>query len=176
VARCRYRAVQPYIRGHSLVCDIGCGVDAYFLRWIHPHIAWGVGLDHQIGRAGRYSTPIVLADITSGLPVVSGKFDHAVMLAVIEHLANPEAVLREAHRILAPGGSLVITWPSVVIDPLLDVLHWLRVVSSEVETDQHEPRIPLKVLAPMLRGIGFKDLIHRKFELGLNNLIVAFKA
>ena len=56
-------------------------------------------------------------------PCRMANFDHVVMLAVLEHLTEPEKVLREAHRILAPGGSLIMTWPSAMVDPILDMLH-----------------------------------------------------
>jgi 2-polyprenyl-3-methyl-5-hydroxy-6-metoxy-1,4-benzoquinol methylase len=95
------------------------------------------------------------------------------MLAVLEHLAKPEPVLREVHRILAPTGSLILTWPSALVDPILGVLHGLRLVSDEMESDEHQKRIPVEELQHMLQRIGFKDFIHRRFELGLNNLMVA---
>jgi SAM-dependent methyltransferase len=118
---------------------------------------------------------VVLCDITQGLPIATGRFDHAVMLAVLEHLRQPERVLEEAHRILAPGGSLIMTWPNAAVDPLLRVLHRIGVVSDEMESDQHEQRIPVDCLLASLRGIGFDRFMHRTFELGLNNLLVAYK-
>ena len=97
------------------------------------------------------------------------------MLAVLEHLAEPETVLREAHRILAPGGSLVMTWPNSVVDPLLHLLHRIGLVSDEMESDEHKPRLPLAKLQSLLCQIGFVRFEHRTFEWGLNNLMVAHK-
>lgn len=176
VAWCRFRAARPHIRPGSRLCDIGCGLDARFLRYLKGHIRLGLGLDYQPSPRSANGPVVVLTDITSGFPVRSGSFDHAVMLAVLEHLARPEAVLREAHRILAPGGSLVMTWPNATVDPILDVLHRIRVVSDEMESEQHEQRISLERLETMLREIGFERLMHRTFELGLNNLLVAHKS
>jgi hypothetical protein len=84
-------------------------------------------------------------------------------------------VLREAYRILAPGGSLIMTWPSSMVDPILRVLHGLHFVSDEMESDEHQKRIPLKTLQEMLQCIGFQKFIHSRFEFGLNNLMVAFR-
>jgi hypothetical protein len=75
---------------------------------------------------------------------------------------------------LAPGGSLILTWPSSAVDPVLNVLHGLRLVSDEMESDEHQKRIPLSALQEMLDRIGFKSFVHRRFEFGLNNLMVAF--
>jgi SAM-dependent methyltransferase len=95
------------------------------------------------------------------------------MLAVLEHLLQPEPVLREAYRILAPGGSLILTWPSAMVDPILRVLHGLKLVSDEMESDEHQKRIAVGTLQHLLQRIGFTEFIHYTFELGLNNLMVA---
>ncbi len=42
-----------------------------------------------------------------------------------------------------------------------------------MESDQHQKRIPVEALQAMLRRIGFREFIHRRFEFGLNNLMVA---
>jgi len=64
------------------------------------------------------------------------------MLAVFEHLVQPEAVLREASRILVPGGSLIMTWPAALVDPILNILHALHLISDEMESDEHQKRMP----------------------------------
>jgi predicted SAM-dependent methyltransferase len=98
-----------------------------------------------------------------------------VMLAVLEHLTEPEKVLREAHRVIASGGSLIMTWPSAMVDPILNVLHAVHFISDEMESDEHQERIPVVTLQEMLQRIGFQKFIHSRFELGLNNLMVAFR-
>jgi 2-polyprenyl-3-methyl-5-hydroxy-6-metoxy-1,4-benzoquinol methylase len=103
----------------------------------------------------------------------SEQFDHVVMLAVLEHLVEPEPVLREAHRLLAPGGSLILTWPAALVDPILHALRGFHLISAEMESDEHQKRIPVSDLEQMLRRIGFQKFLHRRFEFGLNNLMVA---
>jgi len=175
VAWCRFRAALPHIRPGARVCDIGCGLDARFLQWAHARIRFGLGLDYQVAARTPHSPPVVLTDITRGLPVRSGQFDHAVMLAVVEHLSEPQEVLREAFRILAPGGSLVLSWPNTVVDPILHVLHRVGIVSDEMESEQHQQRVAADRLQMMLRDLGFAQCTHRTFEFGLNNLLVAYK-
>jgi SAM-dependent methyltransferase len=175
IARLRFRAAYPHIRKGARVCDLGCGLDAAFLDYAGERIADGVGVDDQVrdGTGGRWRR--VRADIRAPLPLESEQFDHVVMLAVLEHLAEPEPVLREAYRILAPGGSLILTWPSAMVDPILDVLHRLRLVSDEMESDEHQKRMSPATVQQMLHRIGFRNFVHRRFELGLNNLLVAFR-
>jgi SAM-dependent methyltransferase len=173
IARQRFQAAYPHIRKGARVCDLGCGLDAAFLDFAAERIAHGVGVDDQVrdGAGGRWKC--MRADIRKPLPLESGEFDNVVMLAVLEHLAEPEPVLREAHRILAPGGSLILTWPSAMVDPILKVLHQLRLVSDEMESDEHQKRIPAGTLQQILHRIGFNEFTHYTFEFGLNNLMVA---
>src|SRR6266571_46455 len=162
IAKMRFRAAYPYLSAASRVCDLGCGLEMAFLDFAEDKIACGVGIDDQVesGTHGRWQ----LSD---------AQFDHVVMLAVFEHLAEPESVLREAFRILAPGGSLIMTWPAAMVDPILNVLHTLHLVSDEMESDEHQKRIPVTEVQRLLEHVGFREFHHEKFELGLNNLMVA---
>jgi len=175
IARMRFRAAYPHLRARSRVCDVGCGLEAAFLDYAADRIAVGVGVDDQVeeGMRGRWKR--VRADLRGGLPFGDGEFDHVVMLAVLEHLTEPENVLRETYRVIAPGGSLIMTWPSAMVDPILDVLHKFHLISDEMESDEHQKRIPVESLRDMLQKIGFQRFVHRRFEFGLNNLMVAFR-
>jgi len=171
----RFRAALPHIRQGARVCDVGCGLGARFLQRARSQIGFGLGLDYQVIARTSNSPQVVLTDITHGLPVRSGQFDHVVMLAVVEHLSEPQKVLRESFRILAPGGSLILSWPNAAVDPILNVLHRVGVVSDEMESEQHQQRLTVDQLQRMLRDFGFKRFRHRTFEIGLNNLLVAYK-
>ena len=49
--------------------------------------------------------------------------DHVHIMWVIEHLADPVTVLREAHRVLKPGGSIVLTetdYTTIQVTPATD--------------------------------------------------------
>src|SRR6266436_70315 len=176
IARLRFRAGYPHIRKGARVCDLGCGLDAAFLDFAAERIAHGVGVDDQVrdGAARRWQR--VRADIRAALPLESGQFDNVVMLAVLEHLVEPEPVLREAYRILAPGGSLILTWPSAMVDPILKVLHGLRLVSDEMKLDQHQKRIPVGALQQMLYRIGLTDFLYPYSALCPEALVVRERA
>jgi SAM-dependent methyltransferase len=173
IARMRFRAAYPHVREGSRVCDLGCGLETEFLDYAAEKIVVGVGVDDQVQDGVRGKWKQVRADLRSPLPFGDGEFDHVVMLAVLEHLAEPEKVLREAHRVIAPGGSLIMTWPSAMVDPILNALHKMHLISDEMESDEHQKRIPVEALQTMLQGMGFQRFLHRRFELGLNNLMVA---
>ena len=173
IARMRFRAAYPFIRQGSRVCDLGCGLEAAFLDYAADRIATGVGLDDQVADCALGRWKRVRGDLRSALPFADGEFDHVVMLAVLEHLTEPEQVLQEAYRVIAAEGSLILTWPSPLVDPLLNVLHKLHLVSDEMESDEHQKRIPVAALEEMLRGIGFREFVHLRFEFGFNHLMVA---
>lgn len=176
VAWRRFRAAIQYVKPRSRVCDVGCGIEASFLRYAQSQISWGLGLDYQSfeGSDARH-LPLVQCDLTRGIPLTGGQFNHVVMLAVLEHIANPEPLLTEIFRILVPGGSIIMTWPEGIVDPILNILHAARIVSGEMESDQHQVRIPLSELIATLKKIGFIRFRHRRFEVGLNNLLVSWK-
>lgn len=173
VAWCRFRAALPYVRPQTQVCDIGCGLDARFLHHARSKVTFGVGIDDQVRPCSDRT--LVRGNISQGLPFRTGSFDHATLLAVLEHLPEPKPVLAEIYRVLKPGGSVIMTWPAGVIDPLLHVLHRVGLVSHEMESEEHQARMPLTSLVSALGAIGFVDFKHRTFELGLNNLLVCYK-
>jgi ubiquinone/menaquinone biosynthesis C-methylase UbiE len=176
VAWFRFRAALPHIRRGALVCDIGCGLGARFLQSASSRISFGVGIDYQFPGPAPAGAALVCGNIAQGMPFPSNQFDHAVMLAVLEHLQDPRPLLGEVFRILAPGGSLIMTWPSSTIDPLLNLLRRARWVSQEMESDyKHQERIPLDELVAALNEIGFTRCRHQRFECGLNNLLIAHK-
>jgi len=176
IAKMRFRAAYPHIRRGSRVLDLGCGLEAAFLEYAADRISEGVGLDDQVNLVAHGRWRRIRADLYSPLPLPDGQFDHVTMLAVLEHLPDLPPVFREAHRVLAPGGSLILTWPSAMVDPILAVLHGIGLVSDEMESDKHQRRIPVPKIQEILRGVGFQAFLHRRFEFGLNNLMVATRS
>lgn len=48
-----------------------------------------------------------------GLPFADQEFDTAEMVDVIEHIVDPIGALKEIHRVLKPGGRLILLTPNV---------------------------------------------------------------
>lgn len=53
-------------------------------------------------------------DVTERLPFPDGGFECVVAGEIIEHVPDPDSLLREARRVLVPGGTLIITTPNMV--------------------------------------------------------------
>jgi SAM-dependent methyltransferase len=93
--------------GPGPVLDVGCGEGA--LREALPAGLRRrlVGLDASATLLAAHPPPAVQAD-AGVLPFAAGVFGAAVAVNLLDHLATPAVALREAHRVLAGGGLLVV--------------------------------------------------------------------
>lgn len=89
------------------VLDVGCGLQPY-RAMLSPRVTEYVGLDLE----GPLSKPTVVGT-AQALPFPDARFDAVVSTQVLEHLEDPRGALGEAARVLAPGGTLVLTVPGV---------------------------------------------------------------
>jgi SAM-dependent methyltransferase len=88
------------------ILDIGCGEGALRAALPAGLRARTVGLDASATMLSAHPPPVVQADATA-LPFLAGGFGAAVAVNVLDHLADPAAAIREAHRVLADGGCLL---------------------------------------------------------------------
>jgi SAM-dependent methyltransferase len=96
--------------------SVGCG-PAEGLAWLARFTqsgGWIVGLDADPLHARHVDSrqEYVVGDLKAA-PFASRKFDVVLMLDVLEHLDDDDTGLREAARLLGPGGLLVVTVPAL---------------------------------------------------------------
>lgn len=56
---------------------------------------------------------VKVVDLNQGLPFSDGQFPNVLALEIIEHLEAPSRFVREVARVLAPGGTAVISTPNI---------------------------------------------------------------
>ena len=95
--------------------DIGCGV-GMFVEEAARH-GWQVeGVDvNRVAvsyAAEQRHLRVSMQDAEGGLPFASGSFDVATLFGVVEHLQKPHRLLADCHRVLRPGGMVVVQTPT----------------------------------------------------------------
>lgn len=168
------RLMVDGVIGTGPVLELGCGPRGMLDSAELPgplvladmaEAALGVARQAAAGRA----LPVCL-DATRGLPFRAGSFAGLLIGELIEHVYDPVALLRECHRVLAPGGLLVLTTPNLAtaqdrlaflagraprqVDPLHPYL-WL-----------HIRPFTASLLRRVLRRAGFAPLAIRSNQVG----------
>ncbi len=115
------RVVQLMLGGGKTLCvlDAGCGsgYGAAHLACLGPG-AQVVGVDTSEEALAyartHYTAPNLRFERSDcqALEFAAGEFDLVVALEVIEHLAEPDAFLQQAGRILRPSGQLIVSTPN----------------------------------------------------------------
>ena len=109
------RALLDLLPAGQSVLDCGCGAgqnaEALAARgWTVTAVTISEG---EAARAGRSCARVVLADLERGLPDGAERYDVVLLSHVLEHLRNPERLLADGRRVLAPGGVVAVALPNV---------------------------------------------------------------
>lgn len=110
----RLNLVRQYVDlEDACVLDIGCGVGSYvnaFRRFTDR--AYGIDIDVERVHEGGQRIPGLAIGVSEQLPYRDEQFDLVLLNEVIEHVANDAATLREALRVVRPGGIIAIYAPN----------------------------------------------------------------
>jgi ubiquinone/menaquinone biosynthesis C-methylase UbiE len=93
------------------VLDIGCGIGKYVEK-LDAISAQAYGVDVDPARVVQGKAGALSVAVSERLPFASGSFDMVLLNEVIEHVQDESATLREACRVLKPGGHVVIYAPN----------------------------------------------------------------
>lgn len=113
---------EKNVRGRVLDAACGTGYGAPILK---PGVAEVIGLDkspeavktaHARYAKGDGRVTFFACDLDARLPYMKGYFGAVVSIETLEHLAQPGTFLREARRVLAPGGKLLVSTPETRYD------------------------------------------------------------
>ncbi|HEX4600761.1 MAG TPA: class I SAM-dependent methyltransferase [Gemmatimonadales bacterium] len=91
----------------AAVLDIGAR-DGGLRRYLPPDVRY-----QGIDIAPEFAGPdVLIQDISHGIPFSADAYDFVFCIEVLEHVPNPFGTLAEIHRVLRPGGVLVLSVPN----------------------------------------------------------------
>jgi SAM-dependent methyltransferase len=147
------RQALPW-HGQGRLLDFGCGGGSYLQR-MHEE-GWQVtGLDVSAAAVERVRSCLGLPALVGSLPhpqLGPAGFDVVTMWHSLEHVHDPLAVLREAHRVLAPGGRLLVAVPNM--DSM--AFRWFGPAWYALDLPRHLTHFTPRTLALMLQRAGFR--------------------
>lgn len=174
--RFRLARVVPHIPKQATLLDIGCGTQAALLRHIAPQLHRGFGVDFKVTPFETDNLKVQQITLAGTLPFADRTFDVVTMLAVLEHIEQEQDILQDIHRVLVPGGTLVLTVPSVWAQPVLEFLAYRAGVISAAEIRDHKRYYNRQTLhQALIQGAGFENFQHQYFQLWMNNFCTVSK-
>ena len=130
------------------ILDAGCGSGRNMIELARHGTVTGVELsDTSIDIARARGTGEVIGGSVLDMPFDGDSFDLSVCLDVIEHLEDDLNALRELRRVLAPGGSLLVTVPAY---------QWLW--SGHDEVNHHHRRYTRRSLQRVAEQAGWEQV------------------
>jgi SAM-dependent methyltransferase len=133
----RVRTIFEWVdpQDDDLILDMPCGRGFYLnmFRYVSPCKLVGADLDWPVMQKARANVghlPRLMLNHASiyALPYPADTFDAVILSEVLEHLDDDVAGLKEAFRVLKPGGVVAITVPNA------DYPFWWDPINKTLET------------------------------------------
>ena len=170
--------IRPHLKPGSRLLEIGCGAGNLLLqasvRGSHP-VALDLAMQaltfvrSRLREAGLGSEAphdfSCLQSIGESLPLASDSFDCILLSEVIEHLEVPQISIREATRVLRPGGRLLVTTPNYrslwpVMERAVDMMKMAPKMAGEQHISRFHPNSLKRLLIDSGLGIEYFGTIY----------------
>lgn len=94
------------------------------------------------------------------MPFDDNYFDLITMLAVLEHIENPDDMFKEIYRVLKPNGNLILTTPTPRAKPVLEFLSFRLKLIDKKEILDHKRYWNKNELINLLIDKKFNKMIY----------------
>ncbi len=144
-----FRYLLPWCKGQPIL-DLGCAKGAY----LREFAAGSLGVDvsrPNLEHCQRLGLRTVDVDLNRDLPIPTASFPVVFCSHVLEHVDAPIQLLRECHRVLTPGGRLVLGLPIET-----SVVNWLRGQRYFYHHPGHLYSFSIENIDALLRKTGFE--------------------
>ena len=162
----RIAKVLPEVRGKLL--DIGCGCN----NLVGNYKGEGTGID-------IFPWPGVdfVVEDTARLNFPNGTFNTVTFVACLNHIPNRKKVLKEANRILKPGGKIILTMISRRIGSIWHFFNrlWEERSKGRKFKQGEIGGLDCNEVIQLIKEAGFVLERREKFLFGINNLFIAKK-
>jgi SAM-dependent methyltransferase len=171
--RASYRSAEPYSRGQAVLhlgCESGHGA-AHLAQTAKSVDGVDVSAKAIDFARKRYSRPNLVyrkIDPDLALPFPDAVFEVVLSFQVIEHVVDVDGYLREAYRVLRPGGYLIVVTPDRRHRLLPGQKPWnrwhLREYSAKSLTAVAARTIPVEEILTIGAPWPIAGLQHRRYR------------
>ena len=153
------------LAGDARILDLGCGrgvlLGALLDRGFEVHgVEWSV----EAARGADPRAEIRIAPRLHDAGYPEAHFDEVIVWHVLEHLSDPRGTLEEVHRILRPGGRLVVAVPNFGSAQA----RWARASWFHLDVPRHLYHFPIPALRRLLERTGYTCESEHHFSLRQN--------
>ncbi len=147
------------------ILDVGCGRGVVFGPLADRGFqVYGVEMSEAAARGCDPRAQVRIGDHLSAAGFEPAFFDQIVIWHVLEHLPDPAGTIRECHRILKPGGRLIIAVPNFSSAQA----RWSGPAWFHLDPPRHLYHFPCDALHRLAEQAGFDVLSTHHFSLRQN--------
>jgi 2-polyprenyl-3-methyl-5-hydroxy-6-metoxy-1,4-benzoquinol methylase len=153
-AESQLHLIQKYSNGTSLL-DIGCAQGFFLFNASKAgYITKGIEISQDAAEYAKNEFGLdVEAKPFEELQFPENHFDVVTLWQVLEHVPYPLMILKEVHRILKPGGLLVVSTPNIEAIPAKILRkRWWDIKRLHIN------QFTTKTLTDILRNAGFRNI------------------
>jgi 2-polyprenyl-3-methyl-5-hydroxy-6-metoxy-1,4-benzoquinol methylase len=173
----RNAQIKTYLIQAKKILELGCG-SASLIKELNKNQQYvGVDLNTKLIKALKKRFPkhqFYNSNLEKTQLETKEKFDLILLVAFIEHLKNPDPLMKNSRKLLMAEGRIVMTTPTRVGDFLNTVGAYLGLTAMSAVKD-HEIIYNKKKMKALAERNGLEIETFKHFQFGLNQLIVMRK-